>query len=419
MEGPTPVSALIHAATMVAAGVFLVARFFPVFDASSDAMQTVALVGAFTAIFAATMGLATNDIKRVLAYSTVSQLGFMIAALGIGAYGAAIFHLFNHAFFKALLFMGAGSVNHATGTFDMRYMGGLRKAMPWTYATMIVGTLSLAGIFPLSGFWSKDEILNHAWRGDGVVDDVVFWLLAVGVFLTAVYAFRLIFMTFHGEFKGGVDKELEVRAAGSPAGASNPSPHSKTGLAESPWSMVLPMVFLGIAAIVSGYLANPLGFRSDFLGIDAHWFSNFAVPPAHLPFELEKFNLPIALTSVAVSVAGIGLAAAFYLWPKVSLGKPILPLRGIHRLVSEKYYMDHLFEKQIVSRGFYRVVGGTLDWFDRRIVDNVPEFVGWFSRNIGRAISLLQTGHVQGYAVGISLGVALILGAYLIWGMRS
>lgn len=416
MEGPTPVSALIHAATMVAAGVFLVARFFPVFDASSDAMQTVALVGAFTAIFAATMGLATNDIKRVLAYSTVSQLGFMIAALGIGAYGAAIFHLFNHAFFKALLFMGAGSVNHATGTFDMRYMGGLRKAMPWTYATMIVGTLSLAGIFPLSGFWSKDEILNHAWRGDGVVDDVVFWLLAVGVFLTAVYAFRLIFMTFHGEFKGGVDKELEVRAAGSPAGASNPSPHSKTGLAESPWSMVLPMVFLGIAAIVSGYLANPLGFRSDFLGIDAHWFSNFAVPPAHLPFELEKFNLPIALTSVAVSVAGIGLAAAFYLWPKVSLGKPILPLRGIHRLVSEKYYMDHLFEKQIVSRGFYRVVGGTLDWFDRRIVDNVPEFVGWFSRNIGRAISLLQTGHVQGYAVGISLGVALILGAYLIWG---
>ena len=197
---------------------------------------------------------------------------------------------------------------------------------------------------------------------------MVFWLLAVGVFLTAVYAFRLIFMTFHGEFKGGVDKELEVRAAGSPAGASNPSPHSKTGLAESPWSMVLPMVFLGIAAIVSGYLANPLGFRSDFLGIDAHWFSNFAVPPAHLPFELEKFNLPIALTSVAVSVAGIGLAAAFYLWPKVSLGKPILPLRGIHRLVSEKYYMDHLFEKQIVSRGFYRVVGGTLDWFDRRIV---------------------------------------------------
>ena len=151
MEGPTPVSALIHAATMVAAGVFLVARFFPVFENSTDAMTLVAIVGAFTAIFAATMGLVMNDIKRVLAYSTVSQLGYMIAALGIGAYPIAIFHLFNHAFFKALLFMGAGSVNHATGTFDMRYMGGLRKIMPWTYITMVIGSLSLVGIFPFAG----------------------------------------------------------------------------------------------------------------------------------------------------------------------------------------------------------------------------------------------------------------------------
>ena len=416
MEGPTPVSALIHAATMVAAGVFLVARFFPVFDASSDAMHTVAIVGAFTALFAATMGLVTNDIKRVLAYSTVSQLGFMMAALGVGAYGAALFHLFNHAFFKALLFMGAGSVNHATGTFDMRYMGGLRRVMPWTYATMVIGALSLAGIFPLSGFWSKDEILVHAWRGHGVVDEVVFWLLAVAVFLTAVYAFRLIFMTFHGEFKGGVEKELETRAEGSPAGASQPAHGPGAGLVESPWSMVLPMVLLGIAAFVSGYLANPLGFRSDFLGIDAHWFSHFAVPPANLPLELEGFSLPIALISVGAAVVGIGLAASLYIWPRVSLGKPVLPLRSLHWMVSEKYYIDQLYEKQVVSRVFYRVVGGTLDWIDRRIVDNVAEFVGWFSRNIGRAISQLQTGQVQGYAVGISFGVALILGAYLIWG---
>ena len=172
MEGPTPVSALIHAATMVAAGVFLVARFFPVFEASTEAMTVVAIVGAFTALFAATMGLVTKDIKRVLAYSTISQLGYMMAALGIGAFGPAIFHLFTHAFFKALLFLGAGSVNHATGTFDMRYMGGLRKAMPWTYALMVVGSLSLVGIFPLAGFWSKDEILGHAWHGGSLLDSL-------------------------------------------------------------------------------------------------------------------------------------------------------------------------------------------------------------------------------------------------------
>ena len=159
MEGPTPVSALIHAATMVVAGIFLVARFFPLFEVSSTAMSVVALTGGVTALFAATMGLVMYDIKRVLAYSTVSQLGFMMLALGIGAYGPAIFHLFTHAFFKALLFLGSGSVNHATGTFDMRYMGGLKKHMPWTYYTFLIGSLSIAGIFPLAGFWSKDEII--------------------------------------------------------------------------------------------------------------------------------------------------------------------------------------------------------------------------------------------------------------------
>jgi len=188
MEGPTPVSALIHAATMVAAGVFLVARFFPLFQASPEAMSAVAIIGAFTAFFAATMGLVMNDIKRVMAYSTISQLGYMMAALGVGAYGAAIFHLFNHAFFKALLFLGAGSVNHATGTFDMRYMGGLRRYMPLTYATTLIAALSLVGIFPLSGFWSKDEILLAAWRGGSPVSVVTFWLLMVSVFLTALYS---------------------------------------------------------------------------------------------------------------------------------------------------------------------------------------------------------------------------------------
>ena len=407
MEGPTPVSALIHAATMVVAGVFLIARFFPVFEASADAMTVVAVVGAFTALFAATMGLVMNDIKRVMAYSTVSQIGYMVAALGIGAYGAALFHLFNHAFFKALLFMGAGSVNHATGTFDMRYMGGLRKVMPWTYGMMVVGSLSLAGIFPLAGFWSKDEILLYAWRGGGSVEQVVFWLLIVGVFLTAFYAFRMVYMTFHGEFRGGIDKELEDQ--GAPSGASH-----CVHLAESPVTMLLPMGILAVASLVSGYVANPLGFSGKFLGLESHWFTEFVVSPvAH---GVEKFSFPLATVSVGVAAVGVAFATAVYLWPRVSLGRLGRPFGSLHSLLSERYYIDHLYEGQIVSRGFYRGLAASLDWFDRRIVDNVAELAGWFSRNIGRAISLFQTGQVQGYGVAISLGVVLIGGAYLIWG---
>ena len=192
---------------MVVAGVFLVARFFDLFEASTQAMMTVAIIGGVTAIFAATMGLVMHDIKRVLAYSTVSQLGYMMLALGVGAYGAAIFHLFNHAFFKALLFLGSGSVNHATGTFDMRYMGGLKKYMPWTYWTFLIGSLSIAGIFPLSGFWSKDEILIGAWEKGSSNGYLLFIIALVAAFMTAFYIFRALFMTFHGEFKGGADSD--------------------------------------------------------------------------------------------------------------------------------------------------------------------------------------------------------------------
>ena len=400
-------SALIHAATMVAAGVFLVARFFPLFEASTDAMTMVAIVGAFTALFAATMGLVANDIKRVMAYSTVSQLGYMMAALGVGAYEAAIFHLFNHAFFKALLFMGAGSVNHAAGTFDMRYMGGLRRAMPWTYLTVVIGALSLAGIFPLAGFWSKDEILLHAWRGDGLVDGLVFWLLAMGVFLTAVYAFRMIYMTFHGEFRGGIEAELEERGQAAPAGGAH-----GVHLAESPLTMIAPMLLLSVAAVGSGYVANPLGFADGFIGIDPHWFSNFLMLPGG---HIEKFSFPLASISVGVAAAGIVVATAVYHWPKVSLAVVGRPFRPIHRLLVQKYYMDHLYEAVIVYRGVYRGIGATLDWFDRRIVDNVAELAGWLPRNTGRAVSTLQTGQVQGYALGISVGIAIIVVVFVIW----
>ncbi len=234
MEGPTPVSSLIHAATMVAAGVFLVARFYPLFQHSAEAMTTVAVIGAFTAIFAASMGLVMNDIKRVLAYSTISQLGYMMLGLGVGSVAIGIFHLFTHAFFKCLLFLGSGSVNHGTGTFDMRLMGGLRKVMPWTYATFVIGSLSLAGIWPLAGFWSKDQILVAALTNN----PVLFTLAIVTVFMTAFYMFRAVFMTFHGEYKGGAIPEH--------GGHDEPShgPH------ESPAVMVAPMVVLA----VTGYL---------------------------------------------------------------------------------------------------------------------------------------------------------------------
>ena len=252
MEGPTPVSALIHAATMVAAGVFLVGRFFPVFAESEVAMMVVALIGAFTAVFAATMGLAANDIKRVMAYSTVSQLGYMMAALGVGAYNAALFHLFTHAFFKALLFLGAGSVHHAAGTFNMMYMGGLRRAMPWTYWLTVIGALSLVGIFPLAGFWSKDEILLEAWLAGGPVPAsisvLVFAMLLVGVLLTAFYSYRMVHLTFHGEFRGGGERELhDAEEAGQPAPVGV---DHHVHLGESPWVMVAPM---GVAGILRRY----------------------------------------------------------------------------------------------------------------------------------------------------------------------
>ncbi len=396
MEGPTPVSALIHAATMVAAGVFLIARFFPVVQASVDAMQIIAVVGAVTAIFAATMGLVMNDIKRVLAYSTISQLGYMVAALGVGAYVPAIFHLFTHAFFKALLFMGAGSVNHASGTFDMRFMGGLRKYMPWTYGLVLIGSLSLAGIFPLSGFWSKDEILAHAWGGGATVDMVVFWLLFAAVPMTAFYVFRMVFMTFHGEFRGGVEAEERDAGIDTPAG------EHRVHLAESPWVMVLPMGLLGVASVVVGGLVNPV---VDILGIPAHWFADFLGGKSDVIFLL-------AVISVAVAVLGIGVAAFLFAIPNLLPGLLGAPFRAVHLLLSRKYYMDELFEGAVTRRGFYGVVGGTLDWIDRKIIDNFAETIGWSSRNFGRVVALLQTGQAQGYVVVVALGAIVIGGVF-------
>ncbi len=396
MEGPTPVSALIHAATMVAAGVFLIVRFYPLISESEVALAVVALTGGFTAVFAATMGLVMFDIKRVLAYSTISQLGYMVLAVGIGAPALAIFHLFTHAFFKALLFLGSGSVNHATGTFDMRYMGGLRRFMPWTYLTFLVGSLSLAGIFPLAGFWSKDEILLTAWNGGDLVDTLVFGMAFAGVFLTAFYMFRVVHMTFHGEFRGGVEAEQSPQQGD----------HS-VHLGESPWVMVLPLVVLGVMAIGAGYVASPL---QDLGGIPAHWLVEF------LGGHVEEFDLTLAGVSTGVALLGIALATIMYrtraLAPE-TVGRVFGPVRV---LLFNKYYMDSLYEKIVVTRVFYGGAVRFLDWMDREVIDRFVDFTGWLARNTGRAMAPVQSGQVQAYGIVVSIGIIVIVGVYLLIG---
>ena len=418
MEGPTPVSALIHAATMVAAGVFLVGRFFPVFAESEAAMMVVALIGAFTAVFAATMSLAANDIKRVMAYSTVSQLGYMMAALGVGAYNAALFHLFTHAFFKALLFLGAGSVNHAAGTFNMMYMGGLRKAMPGTYVLTVIGALSLVGIFPLAGFWSKDEILLESWLAGGPVPAsislLVFVMLLVGVLLTAFYTYRMVHLTFHGEFRGGGERELhDAEEAGEPA-PTGVSHHVHLG--ESPLVMVIPMGLLGISAVVAGWIANPIGV-SSILGIPSHWLTEYFASGLHDGHHAPPFSIPMAVISNVVAIAGIGLAVLTYAWPRpFTTSEPLRKGGPLHTLLAQRYYMDDLYEGIVVGRVFYRAVAAITDWVDRNIVDGIVGLIGWISRNIGSLLALVQNGQVQTYPLVAAVGGLVIIILYLALG---
>jgi len=395
MEGPTPVSALIHAATMVAAGVYLVARMFPVFQSSDGAMTTVAYIGGFTAIFAASMGIVMTDIKRVLAYSTISQLGYMMMTLGVGGYVAAVFHLFTHAFFKALLFLGSGSVNHATGTFDMRRMGGLRKYMPVTYATFLVGSLSLSGVFPFAGFWSKDELLGAAWADD----KLLFTVAMAVVFMTAFYTFRAIFLTFEGDYRGGEPPE---HGAGHDAHGGQPH--------EAPAVMALPLLILAVPATLAGFLNAP--FNQDL----AHWLEGA------LPIESEEllhhaaFSWPIALGSTALALAGIGLAWAVYQAKAVRADDLRRVFGPAHTLVANKYYVDDLYEDVIVRRGAISFVAALAQWFDTNIVDGVVNGSASITRRAGDGLRWVQSGSVQAYgSVGFAgLMVAAILMLVLI-----
>ena len=426
MEGPTPVSSLIHAATMVAAGVFLVARFYPVFQAAQHVLTVVALVGGFTALFAATMGLVMNDIKRVMAYSTVSQLGYMMAALGLGAFPAAIFHLVTHASFKALLFMVAGNVNHATGTFNMRYMGGLWRRMPLTYALVLIGGLSLVGIIPLAGFWSKDEILSAAWsdgwHGGGPAalwaGKLTLVFLLTGVLLTAFYTFRMIYMTFHGEFRGGAEQErADLAAEGQPDTGHLGEVH----LAESPIFMWFPMVLLGVAVVFSGYLLNPQWV--EVFGIPKHWITEFLIEGlkstplggvVHL--EIPAFNRWMVAASTVIALAGIGLASVLYLRRSAANKDPLESIKPVHTLLSRKYFLDELYEDVIVRRSFHNGIARVVDWVDRVVVDGVVDAIGSISRNLGpNFISRFQTGEVQAYGIALTLGSLLILLGFLVF----
>ena len=376
MEGPTPVSALIHAATMVAAGVFLVARCYPLFEHSAEALTTVAVIGGFTAIFAASMGLVMNDIKRVLAYSTISQLGYMMLGLGVGGVAVGIFHLFNHAFFKALLFLGAGSVNHATGTFDMRQMGGLRKFMPWTYITFLIASLSIAGIWPLSGFWSKDEILAASLQNQ----PVLFALAMLTVFMTAFYMFRAVFLTFGGEYRGGAE--------------AHGKPH------ESPLVMVTPMVVLAILSVVSGFW-NVTGAFGQFMG---HGETH--------SFVVGFFGIlaqPLPWLSLVLAGLGILLAYAMYSAKWLSAERIGSMFKPLYILFSRKYWFDELYEGIIVRVALLKGLFAGFQAFDSYGVDGAVNGIASGAIATGRAIRKAHTGQLQLYGLFIGIGILAII----------
>lgn len=424
MEGPTSVSALIHSATMVTAGVFLIARFFPLFE-HSNVMTLVALIGGFTAVFAATMGLVANDIKRVLAYSTISQLGYMVMALGVGAYAPAIFHLFTHAFFKAALFLGAGSVHHASGTFNMKYMGGLKRHMPWTYWGMIIASLSLAGLFPFSGFWSKDEILGHAAEVGATTGNIVLALGLIAALMTAFYMFRAIFLTFHGEWNGGGEKEeADAQLSGDPSPVGNAHSH----LGESPWLMIGPVTLLAAISIFIGFFSNPV---VEVGSIDKHAFAHFVTVENEDVFPVDedgghkaadhagaapKFNFTVAGISSLLALSGIALAYAMYIKSSISPSSIGARFRPLYNLMFRKYYFDELYENLIVSKGFYKYLADALRWFDEHWIDNANiHLSNWVSR-IGKSGVLIQNGQTQTYAVGMVIGVIAIAAGFLLWG---
>jgi NADH-quinone oxidoreductase subunit L len=420
MEGPTPVSALIHAATMVTAGVYMVARSNVIFDRAPIALTVVAIIGCVTALFAATIGMVQTDIKRVLAYSTISQLGYMFLACGVAAYSAAIFHLMTHAFFKALLFLCAGSVIHGLGgEQDMRKMGGLRNALPWTFMTMTVATLAITGTPGLSGFFSKDEILWKTWSS--TFGSWAYWAVAVfTAFLTAFYMFRLWFLTFFGDFRGEIVHGHE---------APGREKHAHEGFAhESPWIILGPLVALAVLSIFGGYVGVPdaLGGRNSFDRFLSPVFhvSVEAMPAGHAPGEPPaeatrehaETNTELMLTGVSVGAALLGFLLAFWLYYK----RPELPARittklgSVFEAVNHKYYVDEFYRAAVVLP----IVEGSRALLWRRVdaatIDGAVNESADAARDVSNELRRMQSGNLRSYAGWIATGAAIAI-AYMIW----
>ena len=411
MEGPTPVSALIHAATMVNAGIYLVARANPIFASAPEVMVVVAGIGIFTAILAASIAMTQTDIKRVLAYSTLSQLGYMFAALGVGAYTAAIFHLMTHGFFKGLLFLGSGSVIHAVHEEqDMRKMGGLRKKIPQTYWTMLIGAIAISGIPPLAGFFSKDEILGESFKLGFQ------WVWAIGVLvavMTAFYMFRLIGLTFWG--KSRVDPTVEPKIHESPRTMTVPL-----------WLLAIPSVLLGL---VLSWPGPPLG---PLLGMEGEGLlTKFLAPIFEQGQELlghheEAFQIggiDGILIAISIAVAVGGMVAAWRLFgveigPLKGAGRPALVtalsnrIHFLYRASANKWWFDDINNLVFVVIG--RRFADALAWFDRNIIDGIVNGIGAVTRRSGGGLARIQTGRVQNYALGIALGLIAMAGSYFV-----
>jgi NADH-quinone oxidoreductase subunit L len=408
MEGPTPVSALIHAATMVTAGVYMIGRMNILFAMSPTTMFVVALVGALTAIFAATIGFAQNDIKRVLAYSTVSQLGFMFVAMGVGAFTAGIFHLMTHAFFKACLFLGSGSVIHAMhhalhhahlddDAQDMRNMGGLRKKMPVTWATFGISCLAISGLPFFSGFFSKDEILWWAFastRGNKVIWAIV----VIAAFMTAFYMFRCLYMTFYGEQKT--------------------NPKAKDHVHESPWVITLPLVVLAGLATVGGLIGIPhaidfahIGNKLDtFLGPVFHHAQQLHQIEAHGTASTE---IILMVFSVAVALAGIGLATVMYMKDPTLPGKFTAKFSTLHRAVFNKWYVDEIYDVLFVNSTKKL---GLFCWkgFDVKVVDGIVNGVAKLVGAFSSVLRHTQSGLFQNYALTMVFGTVVMVAIFIL-----
>ncbi|MAK08446.1 NAD(P)H-quinone oxidoreductase subunit 5 [uncultured Prochlorococcus sp.] len=409
MEGPTPISALIHAATMVAAGIFLVARLQPLYSLFPSIQFIIALVGTITCFLGASIALTQMDLKKGLAYSTVSQLGYMMLAMGCGAPVAGIFHLITHACFKAMLFLGSGSVIHAMEEVvghqpvlaqDMRLMGGLRKKMPFTSTTFLIGCVAISGIPPLAGFWSKDEILGNAF-----ISFPAFWFVGfLTAGMTAFYMFRLYFLTFEGDFRGE-DKELQKELLlASKINIEEEHEEEHGSLHESPWSMTFPLVFLAVPSVIIGFMGFPWDSK----------FANLLDPEEALiaieSFELKEF-LPLAIASVFIASIGITIAYQAYFAKKINLSILFAQrFPSVNKFLSNKWYLDDINEKLFV-KGSRKLAKEVLE-VDSKVVDGVVNLTGLVTLGSGEGLKYFETGRAQFYALIVFGGVILLVAIF-------